>query len=190
MNGNGSSICSPASSKLTRSMPGLAPVAARRAGKMRPSQEEVMSGSTNLLRNVVGAGLLLAVPALVTGSEAAAWPERIVRIVVPTAPGGSIDTVARSVGDLLSKRWKQPVVIENRPGADGIIAAQGLLAARDGHTLLFTTHSTVTVVPLLREVPYDSMRDFAPVSLVVEDFLSVVVAPSLPVTSLSEVVEL
>jgi tripartite-type tricarboxylate transporter receptor subunit TctC len=110
--------------------------------------------------------------------------------VVPTTPGGSIDTVARSVGDLLSKRWKQPVVIENRPGADGIIAAQGLLAARDGHTLLFTTHSTVTVVPLLREVPYDSMRDFAPVSLVVEDFLSVVVAPSLPVTSLSEVVEL
>jgi tripartite-type tricarboxylate transporter receptor subunit TctC len=148
-----------------------------------------MSDST-LLRNAVGTGLLLAALAVATGSEAATWPERTVRIVVPTAPGGSIDTVARSIGDVLSKRWKQPVVIENRPGADGIIAAQGLLGARDGHTLLFTTHSTVTVVPLLREVPYDPMRDFAPISLVVEDFLTVVVAPSLPVNSLAELVSL
>jgi tripartite-type tricarboxylate transporter receptor subunit TctC len=149
-----------------------------------------MSNSRSLLRGVVRMGLLLAALTVATGGEAATWPERTVRIVVPTAPGGSIDTVARSVGDLLSKRWKQPVVIDNRPGADGIIAAQGLLGARDGHTLLFTTHSTVTVVPLLREVPYDPVRDFAPISLVVEDFLSVVVAPSLPVSSLSELVRL
>jgi tripartite-type tricarboxylate transporter receptor subunit TctC len=157
---------------------------------MRPTREEVMNGSTNLLRSLVGAGLLIGSLTGATGSDAATWPERTVRILVPTAPGGSTDTVARSVGDLLSKRWKQPVVIDNRPGADGIIAAQGLLGARDGHTLLFTTHSTVTVVPLLREVPYDPIRDFAPISLVVEDFLSVVVTPSLPVNSLSELVSL
>jgi tripartite-type tricarboxylate transporter receptor subunit TctC len=110
--------------------------------------------------------------------------------VVPTGPAGSIDTVARTIGDLLGKRWKQTVIVENRPGADGIIAARALLGAQDGHTLLFTTHSTVTVVPLLREVPYDPANDFAPISLVVEDFLSVVVAPSLPVRSLSELVQM
>jgi tripartite-type tricarboxylate transporter receptor subunit TctC len=144
----------------------------------------------SILRAVIATGYFVAVVAIATGGEAANWPERTVRILVPSAPGGSVDTVARTVGDLLSKRWKQPVVVDNRPGADGIIAAQGLLGARDRHTLLFTTHSTVTVVPLLREVPYDPLRDLAPISLVVEDFLSVVVAPSLSVNSLAELVRL
>jgi tripartite-type tricarboxylate transporter receptor subunit TctC len=146
--------------------------------------------STSLRRTAIATVCCIAGLAVATAGEAANWPERAVRIVVPTTPGGSVDTVARSVGDLFGKRWKHPVVVDNRPGADGIIAAQGLIGARDGHTLLFTTHSTVTVVPLLREVPYDPLRDLRPISLVVEDFLSVVVAPLLSVNSLSELVRL
>ena len=99
--------------------------------------------------------------------------------------------VARTLADRLAWRWKQPVVVDNRPGADGIIAAQGFVEARDGHTLLFTTHSTLTVNPIFHEkLPYDPVRDFTPVSLAVEDFLCIAAAPSLPIGSLKELVEL
>jgi tripartite-type tricarboxylate transporter receptor subunit TctC len=98
--------------------------------------------------------------------------------------------VARTLAEMLSKRWNQAVIVENRPGADGIIAAQGFVEARDGHTLLFTTHSTLTVNPILHEnLPYDPIRDFAPVSLAVEDFLCIVAAPAVPANSLRELVE-
>jgi tripartite-type tricarboxylate transporter receptor subunit TctC len=125
-------------------------------------------------------------------SLAEAWPNRTVRIITgPLAPGSSIDATARILADELSKRWKQSIVIENRPGADGIIAGQAFLQATDGHTLLFTTHSIFTVVPLLREpIPYDTRQDFAAISWAVEDFLCVVVAPSLKADSLSELVSL
>jgi tripartite-type tricarboxylate transporter receptor subunit TctC len=101
------------------------------------------------------------------------WPDHTVRIITgPLAPGSSIDATARILADELAKKWKQSVVIENRPGADGIIAGQAFLQAKDGHTLLFTTHSIFTVVPLLREpIPYDTRHDFAPISWAVEDFL-------------------
>jgi tripartite-type tricarboxylate transporter receptor subunit TctC len=135
----------------------------------------------------------LAVANGICGAEkavAGGWPERSVRIITgPLAPGSSIDATARIVGDELAKKWKQPVTIENRPGADGIIAGQAFLQARDQHTLLFTTHSIFTVVPLLREpIPYDTKADFAPIALAVEDFLCVVAAPSLGVKSLQELV--
>ena len=71
---------------------------------------------------------------------AGSWPDHTVRIITgPLAPGSSIDATARILADDLAKKWKQSVVIENRPGADGIIAGQALLQATDGHTLLFTT---------------------------------------------------
>jgi tripartite-type tricarboxylate transporter receptor subunit TctC len=128
---------------------------------------------------------------LIAPAEGANWPQQTVRILTTAPSGSSSDTVARTLADVLAKRWKQAVVVENRPGADGIIAAQGFVEARDGHTLLFTTHSTLTVNPILHEnLPYDPVRDFAPVSLAVEDFLCVVAAPSLPANSLRELVEL
>src|SRR5262249_18365350 len=81
--------------------------------------------------------------------------------------------------------------VENRPGADTTLATQAFLEMRDGHSLLFTTHSTFTVVPLLRtKVPYDPVGDVRPVSLAVEDFLAVVTAPALGVSSLSDFVRL
>jgi tripartite-type tricarboxylate transporter receptor subunit TctC len=99
--------------------------------------------------------------------------------------------VSRLLADELAKQWKQTVIVENRAGADHMLAAQTFLGARDGHTLLFTTHSTLTVNPLLHDkLPYDPVQDFAPISLVVEDFLCVVAAPSLAINSLGEAVNL
>jgi tripartite-type tricarboxylate transporter receptor subunit TctC len=120
------------------------------------------------------------------------WPQQQVRIITgPLAAGSSIDATARVLAEELSKRWKQSVVVDTRPGADGIIAAKALLEARDGHTLLFTTHSIFTVVPLLREpIPYDPKADFAPISLGVDDFLAIAVSPSLPVHSMRDLVTL
>jgi tripartite-type tricarboxylate transporter receptor subunit TctC len=99
--------------------------------------------------------------------------------------------MARVLAEALSKRWKHPVVVENRPGADHILAVQALTDSRDGHTLLFVTHSALTVNPLLHEkLPYDPVRDVAPISLVVDDFLCIVAAPSLPSSSLADFVRL
>ena len=97
----------------------------------------------------------------------------------------------RTLAEVLSPKWKQAIVVENRPGGDHILAARAFLDAQDGHTLLFTTHSTLTVNPLLHDrLPYDPVRDFAPITLAVEDFLCVVASPSLAVNSMSELVDL
>jgi tripartite-type tricarboxylate transporter receptor subunit TctC len=113
-------------------------------------------------------------------------------VVIPFSPGmGSPDAAARMLADGLGKRWKQAVVVENRPGADTMLATRAFLEMHDGHSLLFTTHSTFTVVPLLHtKVPYDPVGDVRPVSLAVEDFLAVVTAPALGVGALSDFVRL
>lgn len=125
-------------------------------------------------------------------AQAPAWPERPVRLVTLAAPGGGSDAVARTLAEALARRWGQPVLVDNRPGADGIVAVEAFLAARDGlHTLLFANSSTVSVNPLLHErLPYDPVRDLLPLAFVVEDFIAVVAAPSLPAGSLAELVEL
>src|SRR5262245_19044874 len=130
---------------------------------------------------------LMAVAAPAVSDADKAWPDRTVSIITGSA-GGPPDAVARTLADALTKRWKQPVIVENRPGADFIIAVRGLLEAQDGHTLLFATSSVITVNPLLHgTLPYDPERDFAPISLAVEDFLCVAAAPSLGCHSLSGV---
>jgi tripartite-type tricarboxylate transporter receptor subunit TctC len=119
------------------------------------------------------------------------WPQRTVRIVTPFGPGISPDAAARIVGEALAKRWKQAVVVENKPGADTVVGTQAFLMARDSHTLLFTAQSTFVVIPLLHaKLPYDAIRDANPISLVVEDFLGVVAAPSLKIASLADFVSL
>lgn len=118
------------------------------------------------------------------------WPEKPVTIVTPFSPGVSPDVAARILAEGLSKRWKQPVVVENRPGADTVIGTQAFIDKRDPHSLLFTTHATFTVVPLLYEKVNFTTSDVSPISLAVEDFLGVVAAPQLAVNSLPEFVEL
>ena len=135
--------------------------------------------------------LMVAVgPAVSAADVDKSWPDRTVRMMTGPA-GSSPDAAARTLADAFSKRWKQTVIVENRAGADHILAVKGFLEAQDGHTLLFTTHSVLTVNPLLHgTLPYDPERDFAPISLAVEDFLCVAAAPSLGVNSLSELVKL
>ena len=139
------------------------------------------------LSHLVAAGALFAgfsMAAEPASSES--WPERTVRIITPFNPGISVDVAARTLAETLSKQWKQPVVVENRPGADTMIGTQAFLEMRDDHALLFTTHSTFTVIPLLRaKVPY-GLADVKPISLAVEDFLTVAVTPKLEVGSLSQ----
>ena len=124
-------------------------------------------------------------------ASSGSWPERSVRIITPFSPGISVDVAARTLADALGKRWQQSVIVENRPGADTMLGTQAFVDAHDSHTLLFTTHSTFTVIPLLRaKVPYDPIADAKPISLVVEDFLGVVVTPKLEIGALSEFVNL
>jgi tripartite-type tricarboxylate transporter receptor subunit TctC len=142
--------------------------------------------------HLLAAGVVLAGFASIPQSASSGdWPERTVRIITPFAPGISVDVAARTLAEGLAKRWNQPVVVENRPGADTMIGTQAFLDMRDSHALLFTTHSTFTVVPLLRaKVGYDPVGDVQPISLAVEDFLSVVVSPKLEIGSLAEFVAL
>jgi tripartite-type tricarboxylate transporter receptor subunit TctC len=135
--------------------------------------------------------LVVAAGAASVPSLAANWPERIVRIVVASAPGGSMDLAARLFAEQLTQRWGRPVVIDNRPGADGIIAVQALLQANDSHTLLLAFPGVVTVVPLLHErLPYDPVGDLVPISSIANDFLTVAVTPALSIASLDELVKL
>ena len=117
-------------------------------------------------------------------------PSRPVRIVVPFAPGGQPDVVARALADPLSRALGQAVVVENRPGAGGNIAAEAVArAAPDGHTLLMGTNGPLAVSPALeRNLPYDAAKDFAPVTLVGTSPNLIVVQSSSGIASLAELV--
>jgi tripartite-type tricarboxylate transporter receptor subunit TctC len=120
------------------------------------------------------------------------YPDRPIRIVVPYTPGGTVDILARLIGPKLTEAWGQPVVIENRPGAGGNIGAD--LVAKspsDGYTLFLATNAPLTInVALYKSVKYDPLRDFAPIIVAGENALLLVATPSLPVTSLKDLIAL
>jgi tripartite-type tricarboxylate transporter receptor subunit TctC len=99
---------------------------------------------------------------------AQAWPQRPVRLIVPTGPGAATDVMARLLGDGVSRTIGQPVVVENMPGASGILAHQAVArAAPDGYTLLFTNTSGMAINPVsFKQLPYNPARDFTPVAMV------------------------
>jgi tripartite-type tricarboxylate transporter receptor subunit TctC len=134
-------------------------------------------------------GLLAALAASKVGW--AAWPERTVRVVVPSPPGGAVDLAARLYAERLAVDWKVPVVVDNRPGADGILAAQAVINARDDHILLFSFPGIVTVVPLLHDsLPYDPAADLVPISTAASDTLAVAADPSMAATNLDGLLSL
>jgi tripartite-type tricarboxylate transporter receptor subunit TctC len=107
-----------------------------------------------------------------------AWPSRPLRIVVPYAAGGASDVAARLLAPELQRSLGQPVLIDNRPGADGNIGSAEVAGAADGHTLLMGSVGTHVINPLLsRRLPYDAVKDFAPVALVATVPLVLVVNP-------------
>ncbi|WP_249120408.1 Bug family tripartite tricarboxylate transporter substrate binding protein [Plastoroseomonas hellenica] len=97
-------------------------------------------------------------------ARAQAWPAKPIRVIVPNAAGGVADLTARAVGQALAERLGQPVVIDNRPGAGGVVAAQALTAAApDGYTLMVATNAHAIAPSLFRSLPYDPLRDLAPI---------------------------
>lgn len=135
------------------------------------------------------AGAALAAAAPLDASAQARWaPDRPIRLVVPFAPGGSTDTAARLVGQALGQRLGQTVVVDNRPGAGGNIAAEHVArSAPDGHTLLMTTSSiTATNIWLYRNLSYHPVRDFTALSQVAFIPNLVVVHPDVPARTLPE----
>lgn len=111
-------------------------------------------------RTLVSVALLVASLPL----AAQTWPTKPVKLVVPTGPGSSLDLIARSMGDKLAARWGQPVVIENKPGAGGMLGLDIAAKATDGHTFAIGFNGPVAFAPFLyRKMPYDPAKDLVPV---------------------------
>jgi tripartite-type tricarboxylate transporter receptor subunit TctC len=123
---------------------------------------------------------------------AAGFPARTIRIVVPFPPGGVTDRLARVVAQKMQEHWGQPAVVENRPGASGMIAAEAVAkSAPDGYTIMMGHIGTHAInVSLFSKLPYDPVRDFAPVSLLVSVPNVLLVHPSVPANSVQELVAL
>ena len=119
------------------------------------------------------------------------WPTKPVRIVVAYPPGGGIDVLARQLADKLSAAWGQPVVVENKPGANTIVATDAVAKSpADGHTVLMTTDATFSINPhLYAKLPYDAQRDFAPVTMLVLLQQLLVAHPSVPFNDLKGLIE-
>ncbi|HLF38466.1 MAG TPA: tripartite tricarboxylate transporter substrate binding protein [Burkholderiales bacterium] len=133
-----------------------------------------------------GIALLLAVPE----SFAQPYPARPIRLVVPYPPGGGADNVARPLAQKLSEALGQQVVIDNRGGAAGIVGAQIVAQSKpDGYTLLDDSSSRA-VNPAIRPLPFDTMKDFAPISMIVINPSILVVHPSLPVNTVADLIRL
>ncbi|MGD0846563.1 tripartite tricarboxylate transporter substrate binding protein [Bradyrhizobium sp.] len=123
------------------------------------------------------------------GVAMAVYPERIVRIVVPFAPGGGTDVVARTLAQDMAKDLGVTVMIENKPGAGTIIGTQAVAtSAPDGYTLLMGTFSHAVNPSLNAKLPYDPHRDFAPVALIACSFNVVVVSPKSPIKSIADLI--
>ena len=133
---------------------------------------------------------LVVLFAAAAGAFAQAYPSKPIRIVVGFPPGGGNDIIARLVGAKMQDAWGQAVVIDNKPGANSIIAAEFVAkSAPDGYTLLVNATGGMSVNPVLyAKLPYDSLRDFVPISMVGSFPLVLVVHPSVPANSVQELV--
>jgi tripartite-type tricarboxylate transporter receptor subunit TctC len=130
--------------------------------------------------------LVAAAPAV--GQEV--YPSRTIKIVAPFPAGAPVDSVARLIADRLERAWGQPVVVENRGGGGGIVGTNAVAkSATDGYTLLLTSTSPIAAAPALnKSVPYDAVKDFAPIWAINASGLVVVINPGLPLKTLGDLV--
>ena len=136
--------------------------------------------------------LLLAVLVFVSGAAfAQPYPSKPIRFIVGFPPGGSADPTTRIIGQALQEQLGQPVIVENRPGADSAIAAEQVSKmAADGYTIFFASNSAMTAaVALRKQAPYDPLKDFAPISMVGRATVFFYVHPSIPARTLKEFVD-
>src|SRR5713226_3188010 len=167
--------------RRSRSKPAVAAseptISLRRRPRMRPSH-------ATLLR---AAGLLMA---LTTAVAAQDYPSKPVRLIIPFPPGGSNDVVGRMIGTSLSEKLGKQVIVDNRAGAGGVVGTEiASKAPADGYTLLVISLAHA-VNPWLYKLPYDPIKDFAPIGVMGSGPNVVVVHPSLPVNSIKELVAL
>lgn len=122
---------------------------------------------------IAATGTLLTAGAM---AQQLAWPVRPVRIIVPVAAGTATDLTARIFGERLAARWQQPVVVENKPGADGLIALGSFVQGRDDHTLLFSFSTAVSLNPMIHaKLPYDADVDLVPITTTSEVLFGIAV---------------
>jgi tripartite-type tricarboxylate transporter receptor subunit TctC len=141
---------------------------------------------------ILAAVLALVVPATPAPAQAQAqtWPQRPVRFLVTLGPGSGIDIGTRLLADRLSTRWGQPVVVENRPGGDGLVAISAMISAHDDHVLLASPTSSFTAHPFVyKNVPYKP-EDLQPIARVSNTIIAMAVPADLPVKSLADLVAL
>jgi tripartite-type tricarboxylate transporter receptor subunit TctC len=134
----------------------------------------------------------LMAPSFAAAQSAGSYPDRPIKFVVPVSAGGTTDIMARVLAARLSAAWGQPVIVENKPGGSGIAAAESVARARpDGYTLFMGTIGTLSVnQSLFPKLSYDSMRDFAPVTLVAVAPIVLVINPKVPARNVAELVAL
>jgi tripartite-type tricarboxylate transporter receptor subunit TctC len=152
-----------------------------------------MSAARRAATTTAAVGILAAILVALGGAPAAnaGWPDKPIRIVVPFAPGGSTDSVARLSAEWLARALGQPVTVENRTGASGTIAAEFVAQAPpDGHTLFMASLAQMSIVPHMGKVRYDPFKSFVPISVISTSFFALAVHPSLPAKNVQQLVAL
>jgi tripartite-type tricarboxylate transporter receptor subunit TctC len=140
-----------------------------------------------MLRFLTGAFILASM--LLATAAKAAWPERTVTLVVPFAAGGITDVLARLTAERLQGAFNRTFIVENQPGAAGVVAAERVVKSQpDGHTLLFTPIFQITMAPLTHTVSFDPVKDFKPIAAVAWSPFVITVGGSFPANTLSEFV--
>jgi tripartite-type tricarboxylate transporter receptor subunit TctC len=123
-------------------------------------------------------------------AQAQAWPQRTVKLLVPLPPGTSVDVSARVYAERLASIWGHAVVVENLPGADGLIAMREFVGRRDDHTLMYSFAGLITINPVLyATLPYDAKRDLVPIAVSSENYLAVAASPKLGVNTLGDLLK-
>jgi tripartite-type tricarboxylate transporter receptor subunit TctC len=171
----------------------------RRAGSGAEIAMTSVGCGLGLLRSLlVASGIMVAANAVAqslpqTSRQAAsqAWPQRTVKLIVPFAAGSAADTTARLFADRLAERWGRAVVVEDRPGPDGLVAITGFVSARDDHALFFANGGPVTINPVVHDkLPYDPLRDLVPIVSASDSYLTVAANAALRIDSIDALVEL
>jgi tripartite-type tricarboxylate transporter receptor subunit TctC len=136
-------------------------------------------------------GLLLSAAPSATLSYAQEWPQRTVRLILPFGPASAADVAARVMGDDLAGRWRKPMIVENKPGADGLLAISAFLGAKDDHVLLLTSTGSFLAHPYVhKKLDYNFERDFAPIARIADTLLVAAVPETLKAGTLAQFVEL
>jgi tripartite-type tricarboxylate transporter receptor subunit TctC len=137
---------------------------------------------------IAGSALFFApVSGCAQTSSAPLWPTRAVKVIVPVAAGTATDLTARIFGERLSARWGQPIIVENKPGADGLIALGSFVAGRDDHTLLFSFSTAISLNPMIHaKLPYDPATDLVPITTTSEVLFAIAVHQDVKATSMKE----